>query len=219
MHVSQATILQQQPRFLWFLTLLFGSMVMLAHWFKPRPVEVLNISTDAGILIFPLTFLLIGLITEVYGYKRARHTIWVGFLFYLLVITYSQISIYLPSPDYATANNELFKSVYTINARMIIVSLIGYLLAEFLNVSVIQKLKAICKSKFVNLRFMAAALVTACAYNFIFWLSGVYAINNHGELWSLILTVCFVQILIQFSGIPLVLYLAYQFKQAEEIKT
>ncbi len=61
----------ERPKYLWALTLSFTMVIVLANWFDPRLIRIFGLDTDAGTIIFPLTFLLSDLITEVYGYKYA----------------------------------------------------------------------------------------------------------------------------------------------------
>ncbi len=76
-----ATSVQATPKYLGFLTLAYTVLLLLANWFDPRLIQLFGFTTDAGTLIFPLTFLLSDLITEVYGYKYTRRAIWCGFCF------------------------------------------------------------------------------------------------------------------------------------------
>ena len=87
----------KQSNILWFLTLTYTMIIVLANWFDARLIHLIGLDTDAGTLVFPLTFLLSDLVTEVYGYKFARRAIWCGFLFNAVFLIYSQIVIHLPS--------------------------------------------------------------------------------------------------------------------------
>jgi hypothetical protein len=74
------------------LGILFYTMILIfSNWFDLKLIHIGNINTDAGTLIFPLTFLLSNIITEVYGYKNMRQIIWWGFLFSLFLILYGLI--------------------------------------------------------------------------------------------------------------------------------
>ena len=65
--------------------------MIYANWFDPRLIKIpiLGLETDAGTLIFPITFLVSNIITEVYGYKHARLAIWCGFGFNLFGLLYA----------------------------------------------------------------------------------------------------------------------------------
>lgn len=71
-----------RPKLLWFLIMAYTVIIIMSNWFDPRIIGLpWNLSTDAGTVIFPFTFLLSDLITEVYGYKFARVAVWCGFGF------------------------------------------------------------------------------------------------------------------------------------------
>ena len=69
---AESKVISSHPKYLWFLTLAYSMVIVLANWFDPRLIRVFSLDTDAGTLIFPLTFLLSDLITEIYGYKHAK---------------------------------------------------------------------------------------------------------------------------------------------------
>src|SRR5688572_13040806 len=95
-----------QPKYLWFLVLSYTMVLVLANWFDARLIQIFSFNTDGGTLIFPLTFLLSDLITEVYGYQQARRAIWCGFLFNIFFILYGLAITHLPSPDFALTRNQ-----------------------------------------------------------------------------------------------------------------
>ncbi len=69
-------------------------------------VEVGGRQFDAGTLLFPLAYLIGDVLTEVYGYRRARTVIWIGFLANLIAVAAIQIAIHLPAADFWSANQD-----------------------------------------------------------------------------------------------------------------
>ena len=55
------------PKLLWFLTLFYAAFIVLANWFNPWFVRLFDVDVNAGIVLFPLSYLLIDVVTEVYG--------------------------------------------------------------------------------------------------------------------------------------------------------
>jgi uncharacterized integral membrane protein (TIGR00697 family) len=158
---------EARPNYLWFLTLSYSMVIVLANWFDPRLISFFGLTTDAGTLIFPLTFLLSDLITEVYGYKFARQAIWCGFLFNALFIVYGQIVVRMPSPAFPT-NNEMFDTLLTMNFRIIIASAISYLISEPMNSLVMAKLKIKMHGRYLGIRFVLSTVFASCIDSFIF---------------------------------------------------
>ncbi|HSW69302.1 MAG TPA: queuosine precursor transporter [Gammaproteobacteria bacterium] len=215
-NISYTNVIQLKPNFLWFLTLTYAMVIVLANWFDPRLIKIAGLTTDAGTLIFPLTFLLSDLITEVYGYKHARRAIWCGFLFNVLFIFYGQIVIHLPSPDYPT-NNALFDTLLATNIRIILASSISYLISEPLNSYVMAKLKIKMHGRFISIRFLASTLFASGVDSFIFSSIAFYGVMNNSNLISLIITMWFIKVMIELIGLPLSIKLTQKLKQAEKI--
>lgn len=209
---------QSQPRFLWFLTLAYSMVLVFANLFDPRLVSIFGLITDAGTLIFPLTFLLSDLITEVYGYKQARRAIWVGFLFNILFILYGQLVIHMPNPSYPT-HNEAFNVLFTLDTRVILASLVSYLCSEPLNSYVLAKLKIKTKGKHMSLRFVASTVVASGFDSFVFGITAFYGVigNNSNDLLTLILTMWLIKVFIEICGLPLSLKCANALKSAEQL--
>ncbi len=210
------TNLQTNPRYLWFLTTCFSMVITLANWFDPRLVSVFGLVTDAGTLIFPLTFLLSDLITEVYGYKQARRAIWCGFLFNALFLVYGQLVIHLPSPSFPT-QNELFDNMLAINTRIIIASFISYFLSEPLNSLLMAKLKIRLNGRKMGVRFLASTFVASGIDSFIFSFIAFSGTMSSANLIELILTMWLIKVAIEALGLPFSIRLAQTLKRAEQI--
>lgn len=207
---------QIQSNYLWFLTLSYSMIIVLANWFDPRLVKLFGLTTDAGTLIFPFTFLLSDLITEVYGFKYARRAIWCGFLFNIIFIFYGQIIIHLPNPDYPT-NNALFDSLLTINTRIIFAFMISYLFSESINSYVIAKSKVIAHGHYMAMRFILSTSVASGIDSCIFSIIAFFGVIPFNHLLKLMMTMWLIKIVIELLGLPLSVNLAKKLKKIEKI--
>jgi len=215
-NISHTNVIRLKPNFLWFLTLTYAMVIVLANWFDPRLIKIFGMTTDAGTLIFPLTFLLSDLITEVYGYKHARRAIWCGFLFNAIFIIYGQLVIHLPSPDYPT-NNALFDTLLSTNARIIIASSISYLASEPLNSYIMAKLKIKMHGRHIGIRFLTSTLFASGLDSFVFSTIAFYGVIDNINLWYLIITMWFIKVIIEVIGLPVSINLAKKIKSAEKL--
>lgn len=203
-----------RPNYLWFLILTYSMVIVLANWFDPRLVSFFGLDTDAGTLIFPLTFLLADLITEVYGYKFARQAIWCGFLFNALFVVYGQIVVHMPSPAYQT-NNEMFDTLLTMNVRIIIASAVSYLISEPMNSLVMAKLKIKMRGRYLGMRFVCSTVFASCIDSFIFGTIAFHGVMSNANLLNLILTMWLIKVVIECLGLPISVRLANRLKKAE----
>jgi len=212
----ESKIIRLQPSYLWFLTLTYTMVIVLANWFDPRLIHIFGLDTDAGTLIFPFTFLLSDLITEVYGFKHARRAIWCGFLFNALFIIYGQIVIHMPSPDYPT-NNKNFDTLLATNIRIILASVISYLISEPLNSMIMAKLKIKMKGHYLGIRFVSSTIVASGTDSLIFGIIAFYGTMNNANLTSLIFCMWLIKVFIEIVGLPISIRLAKKLKKLEEL--
>lgn len=207
--------IKPSPRFLWFIILFYSMVIVLANWFDSRLISIFGLNTDAGTIIFPLTFMLSDLITEVYGYKHARRAIWAGFLFNLVFIIYGQIIIHLPSPAYYVANNAAFDKLLEVNTRIIIASAISYLIAEPFNSFVMAKLKIKMEGRYMGIRFLASTVCAAAIDSTIFSTIAFYGTLNNTDLVSLGATMWLIKVCIELIGLPISIRAAKKLKKLE----
>lgn len=205
-----------QSKYLWFLMLSYTMVLAFANWFDPRLINIFGLTTDAGTLIFPLSFLLSDLITEVYGYKHARRVIWTGFLFNAIFLAYGQLIIHLPSPAYETHNN-MFDTLIAADGRIIVASAISYLIAEPLNSLTMAKLKIKMSGKYMSIRFVLSTLFASGFDSFIFGAIAFYGVMSNINLLFLILTMWLIKVSIEIAGLPFSTYCAKKLKIMEQL--
>ena len=202
--------------YLWFLTLTYAMVIVLANWFDPRLINIFGMTTDAGTLIFPLTFLLSDLITEVYGYKYARRAIWCGFLYNAMFVAYGQIIIHLPSPEYAT-NNAQFDALLSTDMRVILASSISYIISEPLNSILMSKLKLKLQGRLIGIRFISSTIVASGIDSLLFSVIAFYGVINQSNLITLILSMWLIKVAIEILGLPISIRLAEKLKTIERL--
>lgn len=214
--VIESKLSPSQPNYLWFLTLTYTMVMTLSNWFDPRLIKLFGLTTEAGTLIFPLTFLLSDLITEVYGFKYARRAIWCGFLFNAIFIIYGQLVIHMPSPSFAT-NNASFDAIFASSSRIIFASIISYLISEPLNSFIMAKLKIKMHGRHLGLRFALSTIFASAIDSFTFGSIAFYGIIANDSLINLIITMWAIKSMIEIIGLPLSISLTNKLKRIEKL--
>ncbi len=202
--------------YLWYLTLTYSMIIILANWFDPRLIRIWDLTTDAGTLIFPFSFLLSDLITEVYGYKYARRTIWCGFVFNLFFIVYGQLVIHMPNPNFAT-NNAIFDTLLSTNFRIILASFISYLIAESFNSYLIAKTKIKVQGQYMGGRFLFSTFLASGLDSVIFTAIAFYKTIPDSVFITMMFTMWFIKVFIELCGLPLSISLVNKLKRIEQI--
>lgn len=151
-----------RPKYLWFLIQCYTMVFFASNWFDPRQIKIFGLTTGAGSIAFPLTYLFSDIITEVYGYKNSRIVVWSSLLFYLLFLFYGQFVVYFIY-DHST-DKELITTFLHSNNRIILAAILSYFITETINSYLVAKLKILLDGKYMGLRFITATL-TAYIFN------------------------------------------------------
>lgn len=205
-----------QPKHLWFLILLYTMIMITCNWFDHRLIHIFGIDTRAGSLIFPFTFLVTDLITEVYGFKLARRAIWCGLLFNLFFVLYGQLIIHLPNPGHPT-QNDVFDLLHSKNTRITIASIISYFCAEPLNSILMAKIKIKMNGKHMAFRFLFSNVIASGLDSLIFTTLAFYGNIDPHPLIRMAFGLWFIKIFIGIMGLPFSVYLARKLKNQEQL--
>lgn len=185
---------------------------LLSSWFVICSISFQNITTNAGLLICPITFLLSNFIAEVYGYKNARRAVWCGFFFNMLSIFYALFIINLPSPSYAI-HNMTFNSIITTYLKGSFVFMMSYFVVEPFNIFILAKLKLKLSGYYMKLRLLISVLFSIIIGGTIF-----NHIKFYGPFFDIkLIPATFISVLTLLITLPIIIYLIEKVKKMEEI--
>ncbi len=138
--------------------------------------------------IFPISYIVNDVLTEVYGYRRSRLVIWIGFGANLLMVLAIQVAILLPAAPFWNGQ-EAFATILGATPRLLIASLCAYLVGEFLNAYVLAKMKILTKGRWLWTRTIGSTFVGQMFDSSIFSLIAFLGVIPLREIGIMILTV------------------------------
>jgi uncharacterized integral membrane protein (TIGR00697 family) len=112
----------------------------------------------AAIIVFPISYIFGDILTEVYGYRRARQVIWLGFACNLLFVIFAWLGQLLPPAPF-WGGQEAYKSILGYTPRLLVASFIGYLAGEFANSFVMAKMKILTRGRWLWTRTIGSTIV------------------------------------------------------------
>jgi uncharacterized integral membrane protein (TIGR00697 family) len=117
-----------------------------------------TVTFGAGILFFPLSYVLGDVLTEVYGFARARRVVWVGFAASIFAATMSFVVVELP-PDPTWKGQAALAEVFGQVPRIFIASIIAFWAGEMANAFVLARLKLLTKGRMLWTRTIGSTVV------------------------------------------------------------
>ncbi len=126
-----------------------------------------NIVVPAAVILFPVTYIMADVFTEVYGFDKMRLVIWGGFFCNLIAVLTYIIVIDLPYPA-SFLNQDAFAVVFGMTPRVLGASFVGYLFGEFSNSIVMSKLKIITKGEKLWMRTIGSTVIGEALDSVIF---------------------------------------------------
>ncbi|WP_413824413.1 MULTISPECIES: queuosine precursor transporter [unclassified Methanobrevibacter] len=135
-------------------------------------VKILNLGfwgldVPAGVLIYPLVYILTNVITEVYGEKAAHKTIVLGLLTNLLFVVVTTIAMIIPGPAYYTGQSSI-EFVFTQTPRILLASYISYVIGNLVNARLTSIVNRGTNSKFTQIKNIGAIAFGELLDNIIF---------------------------------------------------
>ena len=180
-------------------------------------ISIGKIILPSSALLFPITYILGDVIAEVYGFKKARLVIILGFLCNAFMVIYFQIAIQLPSSE--TWNlQECFKSILATTPRMFVASLSAYLVGSLSNAYVMQMIKKITGEKKLWMRTIGSTIVGEFLDTLFFATIAFIGILSLNELATMIICQFVWKVSYEIISTPVTYYVIKKFKRIEYVE-
>lgn len=138
----------------------FVSLVVIANITAGKIVNFWGLAVPAAVIIYAATFLVTDIITEVWGKGEARKAIWLGFYANLVLVLYIFIAIRWEAMPFAEEYSKKFAEVLGIVPRIVVASMIAYLISQHHDVWAFHFWREKTKGRFLWLRNNASTLVS-----------------------------------------------------------
>ena len=167
--------------------LLFTTCLIVANIVEQKLISIGPIEATAGLLIFPVSYIINDIIAEVWGYRKARLIIWYGFQMNFLTVIIFRLSIVVPGSE-NFSHQEAFQLVLGNTERISLASFVAFLIGSFLNAMVMSKMKLFQKGRNFSLRAVVSTLVGEGADSLVFFTIAFAGVIPNKDLMTLILT-------------------------------
>jgi uncharacterized integral membrane protein (TIGR00697 family) len=137
---------------------LFITCFITANIISVKMISLGPFTVFAGVFIFPLSYIIGDVLTEVYGYRIARRVIWLGFACNLIFVIFAWIGQILPGAS-GWELQEAYEVILGYTPRLLLASVCGYLVGEFANSYVMARMKIFTQGRWLWSRTIGSTII------------------------------------------------------------
>ena len=150
--------MERTYKYLGTLSVFFVAVLLISNIASTKIVQFGWLTFDGGTLLFPLSYIFADILTEVYGFTRARRVIWLGFFCAFIMSAILYIVGALPAAS-DWGNQSAYDAILGQAPRIVFASLIAYLCGEFINSFILAKMKIWTAGKWLWTRTVGSTVV------------------------------------------------------------
>lgn len=182
---------------------------VIANIIVCKTIKVLGITTSLGNIVFASNFLATDILSEKYGKKEAKNGVMMAFVFMILFVLITQLSLfYVPASE--DVAHEAMKTLFSLNLRVSVASLLLFFISNNLDIFIFNKLAEKYPNK-LWLRNNVATIIANCGENYFFVFLAFLGIYDMTTIISIATTQTIIEIIIALCDTPF-LYLSKRIK-------
>lgn len=194
---------------------LFVALYLISNVMAVKIVSIFGLFYfDAGTILFPFAYMLGDVLTEIWGYHTSKKVIYLGLLCNIIMVVFTYIGILMPSPDYLDETAQAYNQIFAHVPRIVIGSLVGFLLGELSNAYVMEQMKLRSTGKYMWVRTIGSSVVGFLFDSVPFVLIAFYGTVSSVDLMKMIALQYVLKLGIEaFAGTPMVYVVVKYLKQ------
>ena len=150
------------------LGILFNVCLITANLLETKVVQLGSLTVTAGLLAFPVSYIINDCISEVWGFRKAKLVIWSGFAMNIFVVSLGLVAVALPAAPF-WEGEEHFNFVFGMAPRIVVASLTAFLVGSFLNAYVMSRMKLASQGRHFSLRAIVSTLIGETGDSLLFF--------------------------------------------------
>jgi hypothetical protein len=197
------------------ITAVFVTVLLCSNLIGPgKAASLWGFSFGAGILFFPISYLFGDILTEVYGYARARRVVWTGFGALAFASLMSWVVLALP-PAPGWEGQEALAAVFGQTPRIVLASLAAFWVGEFVNSYALARMKVATAGRWLFSRTIGSTIVGAAIDSAIFYPVAFLGVWKTSLVMQVMLSNYVLKVLWEVAATPFTYWVVNALKRAE----
>ena len=181
--------------------ILFCVCLITANVLETKQISFGFVNVTAGLIVFPVSYIINDVVCEVWGYRRTRMLIWLGFAMNFLFVMFGAIADWIPGADYWNGD-EGFHQIFGLAPRIVAASFVAFLAGSFINAYVMSRMKMMTEGKGFSFRAIASTVFGESADSIIFFPLALGGVIPWEEMPSLIISQVCIKTLYEIIVLP-----------------
>ena len=199
-----------------YLSIIFIVCLLLSNILAAKLLKIGNYSVTAGVLVFPISYIVNDIMSEIYGYNKTKKIIIFGFIMNLFMVLVFSLAIILPAPTWFE-NGKAFKTILGSTPRNSLASLLAYLFGTLINSKVLVKMKENKNNKF-GVRAIISTIFGELTDSLIFVFIAFINKLSIAQLLSMILIQVIIKTLYEIICLPITTIIVNKVKKYEGVE-
>ena len=210
---------KQQVSVLFMLfSILFCVCLIAANVLETKQIAIAGISLTGGLIVFPVSYIINDCVCEVWGYKKARLLIWVGFAMNFFFVLLGALCDFIPGAPYWT-NDAGFHAVFGLAPRIAAASFLAFICGSFVNAYVMSRMKLSSGGRNFSLRAVVSTIFGEGVDSIIFFPLALWGVVPTEELPWLMLWQVVLKTAYEVVALPLTIRVVNYVKKYEQEDT
>jgi uncharacterized integral membrane protein (TIGR00697 family) len=182
--------------------ILFCVCLITANVLETKQISLGPAHMTAGLIVFPVSYIINDVVCEVWGYRRTRLLIWMGFSMNFLFVVFGAIADWIPGASY-WHGEEGFHQIFGLAPRIAGASFLAFLAGSFINAYVMSKMKLTSDGKNFSLRAVMSTIFGELTDSVIFFPLALGGVIPWEEMPSLVITQVSLKTIYEIIALPM----------------
>lgn len=194
---------------------LFVTALVTANIIAVKLIQIGPLMVPAAVVIFPISYILGDVLTEVYGYRYTRRAIWLGFLGNLVAVLSIYIAGLLPAAPF-WQGQVAYQTILGGTPRLLLASFVAYLVGEFANSTVLVKMKIWTHGRYLWLRTIGSTVIGQGLDSLVFIIIAFAGLLTPAETFTAILSQWLFKTAYEVLATPITYWIITHLKRIEQ---
>jgi uncharacterized integral membrane protein (TIGR00697 family) len=216
---DSSEVREKQPALRYYdaLTVLAATVAVCTNMLALKVTRIGPLTFGAAVVFFPITYILGDVLTEVYGFQRARRVIWLSFGAMLFAAVMSWAVLAMPAASEKLEIQHHYEAVFSSTPRIFAASLLAFLVGDFLNSIILARRKVLDQGRAYWKRAILSTVVGQAADSLLFYPLAFAGMWSWKLVWTIMITHYSLKVGIEVLGVPVSYRLVTFLKRVEGV--